>query len=270
MRQAGIVPRLRLQAAARTDVGTTRRENQDAFGVFPDLRAYVVADGLGGHRSGSVASTLAVQAIRDALAAGADDDLTPLTDTQGRSSICGRRLVLAVEDANARLRRESDAPERRGMGTTVAAVMFDALYGVVAVCHVGDSRVFRIRDGGIEQLTEDHTVVQEWVRAGRLAPEEARASPHRHVVTRALGSQDTVRPTVRLERPADGDLYVLTSDGVHDVLASDEIAAVVRDSAGDLDVACASLVALANERGGRDNATAVAVRCGVDGGPGPP
>jgi protein phosphatase len=167
-----------------------------------------------------------------------------------------------VEEANRRIREASRDPARAGMGSTVAAVLFDDRYGVVAICHVGDSRVFRRRRDRFEQLTEDHTVVQQWVREGRMAPADARTSPHRHVITQALGTQDLVRPGLRLEQPEPGDIYVLTSDGVHDLVSSDEIARVLDDAREDLDRACVRLVELANERGGRDNSTAVVVRYG--------
>lgn len=253
--------RLHVEGAAHSDVGRVRRENQDAFGVFPDLGCYVVADGLGGHRAGEVASRMAVDTLRDTLKELDDDDLTPVTDPKGFTSIGGRRLVIAVEEANRRIREASQTPSHAGMGSTVAAVLFDERHGIVAVCHVGDSRVFRVRDGAVEQLTEDHTVVQQWVREGRMGAEEAQTSPHRHMITQALGTQDLVRPALRLERPQLGDVFVLTSDGVHDLVTPAELGDVVSKTPDDLGLLCTRLVDLANQRGGRDNSTAVAVRC---------
>jgi protein phosphatase len=248
------------KAAALSDVGRVRAENQDAYGVFPALGLYVVADGLGGHVSGSVASAMVVEEVRRSLASAGDDDLTPVTDAAGRSSLAGRRLVIAVENANERIREASREPGRQGMGSTVASVLLDEVHEVLAVCHVGDSRVYRVRRGTIEQLTEDDTVVQQWVREGRIDPEDAGASPHRHMITQAVGTQELVRPALRLERPEPGDVFVLTSDGIHDRVPAGEIAAVVSEAADDLDVACFRLVDLANERGGRDNATVVLLR----------
>ena len=253
--------RWRTDAAAHSDVGRVRKENQDAYGVFPDLGFFVVADGLGGHRAGEVASQMAVETLRAALTATDDDDLTPVTDPHGSTSIGGRRLVIAVEEANRCIREASRDPAHAGMGSTVAALLFDQRYDVVAVCHVGDSRVFRVRNGAVEQLTEDHTVVQQWVREGRMAAADAQISPHRHMITQALGTQDLVRPGLRLERPEPGDVFVLTSDGVHDLVQADEIGRVVSETSGDLVRVCIRLVELANDRGGRDNSTAVAVRC---------
>lgn len=242
-------------------MGRVRKENQDAFGLFTDLNLYVVADGLGGHRGGQVASHMAVEALGRALAIDDDDDLTPVTDRDGRTSLGGRRLLIAIEDANEEVRQASKTPAQRGMGTTIAAVLFDVRYDVVAIAHVGDSRVFRVRAGQIEQLTEDHTVVQQWVREGRVDPEEARTSPHRHMITQAVGTQEVVRASLRLEPPMAGDLYVLTSDGVHDLVGSGDIRDIVGQHAHDLHGLCVRLVDTANERGGRDNATVVVVRC---------
>jgi serine/threonine protein phosphatase PrpC len=246
--------------AARTDCGLVRRENQDAYGVFTDLGLFLVADGLGGHRGGQVASRMAVDVVRTALASGLADDVTPVTGPGGLASTAARRLLRAFEDANASIWNAAREPERHGMGTTIVALLFDPDTDVVAVCHVGDSRMFRVRGDEITQLTEDHTMVQRWVREGRIGPEEAAISPHRHVVTHAVGTQRDVQPAVHLERPQVGDVFLLTSDGVHDGVTPAEMAAVVRAPTGGLEEACQRLVDVANERGGVDNATIVMVR----------
>lgn len=251
----------RLEGAVRSHVGRVRKENQDAFGFFPDIGLFMVADGLGGHEGGRQASTLAVDVVRDNVAATDDEDLTPISDRAGLVSLGARRLLAAVVEANDRVRDAGRDLARRGMGTTVAALLFDRLYGVIAVCHVGDSRVFRLRDGELSQLTEDHTVVQQWVREGRIQPEEVAASPHRHMITQAVGTQESVRPDVRLERPRDGDVYVLTSDGVHDQISPDEMTTALSECRDDLEMACLRLIDLANARGGRDNSTVLLVRC---------
>jgi len=147
------------------------------------------------------------------------------------------------------------------MGSTIAALFFDPLYDVVAVSHVGDTRVFRVRGMRIEQLTEDHTVVQDLVNQGRMTDEDARTSPLRHRITQAVGTADCVAPSLGLEVPRAGDVFVLTSDGVHDPVAPTEIAEVVRDARGDLELVCLRLIDLANLRGGRDNSTVLVVRC---------
>jgi protein phosphatase len=237
-----------------------RKENQDSYGFFPDLGLFVVADGLGGHQSGEVASRMAVEVVHGSLAATHDDDLTPMTDPHGLVSIGARRLLRALDEANATVWEASRDPERHGMGTTIVALLFDKGYDVVAVCHVGDSRVFRVRGVEVLQLTEDHTVVQQWVREGRIGPDEAAKSPHRHMITQAVGTQETVQPAVRLERPQVGDVYVLTSDGIHDGVTPEEIATALDATKGSLEQACFQLVDLANQRGGRDNSTVLMVR----------
>src|SRR5258706_6029709 len=245
----------RLEGAVRSDKGLVRKENQDAYGLFTDLGLFVVADGLGGHQGGQVASRMAVDVVRAALAATLDEDLTPMTDPRGLVSLGARRLLRALDDANASIWEAGRDPAQRGMGTTIVALLFDRGYDVVAVCHVGDSRVFRVRGDEVIQLTEDHTVVQQWVREGRIAPEEAAKSPHRHMITQAVGTQEEVEPAVRLERPQVGDVYVLTSDGVHDSVTPEEMAALVRGATGGLQRACCQLLGRCYQRGGRENRT---------------
>jgi protein phosphatase len=253
-----------IRGAARTDIGRTRRENQDAFGVFPALALYVVADGMGGHAAGGVASTMTIESIRRSLEEAGDEDLTPVIDAAGSSSVGGRHLMIALYQANERVLEASrrDA-SMKGMGTTVAALLFDPRYEVIAICHVGDSRVYRIRGEDVEQLTEDHTLVQRLLKEGKIEADEVATSPHRHVLTQALGVEELVRPDLRLEKPLPGDLFVLSSDGVHDAVGREEIGRVVRAAYPDLDRACADLVDLANARGGRDNSTVVVVHCGA-------
>lgn len=250
----------RLEGAVRSDRGRVRKINQDAFGFFPDLGLFMVADGLGGHQGGEVASRMTVDVVRDVIAADPDDDMTPMTDPQGLVSLGARRLLRALDEANTSVWEAGRDPERHGMGTTVAALLFDRAYDVVAVCHVGDSRVLRMRADQVVQLTEDHTVVQQWVREGRIGPDEAARSPHRHMITQAVGTQEAVNPAVRLERPAVGDVYVLTSDGIHDSVGADEIAGVLRATKASLEEVCFELIDLANQRGGRDNSTVLVVR----------
>src|SRR5262249_7811537 len=125
----------------------------------------------------------------------------------------------------------------------------------------GDSRVYRMRGDAMEQLTEDHTVVQQWVREGRITPQDALTSRHRHMVTQAVGTQPIVHPTLRLEAPTAGDVFVLTSDGVRDQVPLEDIARAVREAGDDLEAACFAVIDLANARGGRDNSTVVLVHC---------
>lgn len=249
-----------IRVAAKTDIGRVRRENQDAFGVFDDLLLFLVADGVGGHAGGRTASTLAVETIRRSVMETRDADLTPISDASGTSAAEGRRLTIALHAADDEIRTVAQRhPQLIGMCTTVAAVLLDRAQRVAAVCHVGDSRVYRLRDKRIEQLTNDHTVAQELRKAGHLALEDLATSPHRHVLTRSLGMQEELRPDVRLEACRAGDVFVLSSDGVHGAVSAEEIQAIVRGAGPDLDGACGQLINLANERGGRDNSTVIII-----------
>jgi len=251
-----------IRGAVRSDVGRKRRKNEDAFGFFPDLALYVVADGMGGHAAGQVASALAVETIRRSIIETADEDLTAATDNFGHHSVGGRRLVIALHNANERVLETSRSnPKMRGMGTTVAAVLFDAPCKAVAVCHAGDSRVYRVRGGSIEQLTEDHTVLRQLVRDGQVKPEDVASSKHRHVLTQAVGTNDVLHPELRLEEPQSGDVFLVCSDGVHDTVTPEEMLACVGQMPEDLDRVCEQLIKLANERGGKDNSTVLLVSC---------
>ena len=251
-----------IRQAVKTDIGKRRRENQDAFGDFPDMSLYIVADGLGGHAGGKAASALSVAAIRESLAQTENTDLTPLVDQCGSCSLAGRRLVIAVDHANERVLQASQTdPAMQGMGTTVAAMLFDHERELVAICHVGDTRVYRIRDATIDELTQDHTVAQQLFNDGKIDLEGLKTSPHRHLLTHAVGIGKVIHPTLRLEKPLPGDVFVLASDGVHNAVSNEEMLGVIRQAGPDLDSACTRLIALANERGGKDNSTVLLVAC---------
>lgn len=229
-----------LVCAGLSDRGLRRDKNEDAFACLPDLGLFLVADGMGGHAAGEIASRTAASAIPAKIQElMQDDDLTPLHDARGYPCVGARRLVIAVEHANDEIFRTAAANEsQRGMGTTVAAVHFSE--GYANLCHVGDSRIYRIRNGTIERLTKDHAIAA-------------------NVLSRALGTSAMVEATWRIEKVAPGECFVLCTDGVHGLIADDEILAIVERHADDYAAACAALIALANERGGRDNSTALVV-----------
>ncbi len=173
-----------ITTAVRTDCGKVRSRNEDAFGLFPDLQTYVVADGMGGQQGGTIASTLAVETIRHALL---DTDVqvqtpsrTPLQPSQPLLHAVYRAHTQVLEVSHRQL-------ELLGMSTTVAAVAFDSSQESAVICHVGNTRVYRLREAVLEQLTEDHTVAQQLVRAGLMSPHEWRTSRYRHVLTQAIG-----------------------------------------------------------------------------------
>ncbi len=229
---------VQVAGGAMSDRGLCRKINEDSFGYVPDLHLFLVADGMGGHAAGEVASQTATSAIIDKIREFmADDDLTPMHDATGRRCVGARRLMIAVEHANDEILRSAEADDsRQGMGTTVAAIHFSE--GFANLCHVGDSRIYRIRNGRIERLPKDHSIAA-------------------HVLSRALGTSPYIDPTCRIEPVASGECFVLCTDGIHGLINDDEILAIVERNGSDYEAACAALIALANERGGRDNSTAL-------------
>jgi len=250
-----------LQGAAITDTGKVRRNNEDTYGFFPDASFYVVADGMGGHVGGGVASSVAVETMHASLQATQDQDLTPVFDVSGQTSLACRRLLIALEEANNKVLDLSQQDRKlNGMGTTIAAILFEEATRQASICHVGDSRVYRIRGTLIEQLTEDHSLVQQLVRTGNLGPEEAKTFPQRHILMQAVGVRPIIQPDLRIETPEPGDVFIVCSDGIHSVVTEEELVEVIRHNATDLQRGCETLVALANSRGGRDNATVIIIR----------
>lgn len=236
-----------LVVAGRSDVGRLRDSNEDAW--FVGRRVLVVADGLGGHAAGEVASQLAVEQLA-ALDERADSSWADAVDSARAA------LRDAVVAGNRAIREAAAAdPARAGMGTTVtAAVVVDAQ---LCLAHVGDSRAYLLREGTLRQLTEDHSHVAELIRAGQITPAQARTHPYRAVITRALGLEDDV--AVDTPAPvalAPGDVVLLCSDGLTEPLTDEEIAEVLA-GADDPDRACGALVDAANAAGGPDNVTVV-------------
>ncbi len=250
-----------ITSAVRTDRGKVRSRNEDAFGIFPELQTYVVADGMGGQQGGVVASTLTVETICRALQ---DVDEHPHR-TNGVKMPPSLSLLNAVQQAHAQVLELSRCQlSLLGMGTTVAAVSFSSSQQAAVICHVGDTRVYRLRDTVLEQLTEDHTIGQQLVRAGLMSPQKLTTSRYRHLLTQAVGVSAEIHPAVRLETPQTGDLFLICSDGVYREIPDEEIRDTVQEAGTDLQQACDALVALANAHGGRDDSTIVALRYGSD------
>jgi len=252
--------RLVLNAGVASDTGRLRTTNQDSYAILPDLGLYIVADGMGGAQGGEVASRVAIETIRDAF--------------QERTA---EALAEAVARANDRIHEMGDAPDLRGMGTTTVAMAVvtedpdpdGADDGErpehLLVVNVGDSRAYLFRDGGLTQLTDDHSVVAELVRDGRITEEEAEAHPQRNVITRVLGVYPQVTADLWPVDAVRGDRYLLCSDGLFNEVTNDQMAAVLR-RLGDPNEAAAELVRLANEGGGRDNITVIVLDVVDDGG----
>jgi len=239
--------------AAATDVGRVRDQNEDAWTAVPGAGLYAVADGMGGHAAGEVASRLAVEAVEESLGDRAPD------------TVAGAREVLAaaVRAAGRRIREQArERPERRGMGTTLTAMLL-LTDGRGVVAHVGDSRAYRMRGEGLGRLTRDHTWVQARVDSGELTEDEARRHPASSVLTRALGADGFSEPDLFEIEWRPGDVYLLCSDGLTAAVGEPELEGelgrALREAA-DLEGAAGELVREANRRGGPDNITVLLVR----------
>lgn len=236
-----------LRATGCSHVGMRRQVNEDRYALAPDLGLFLVADGMGGHAAGQVASELATSAA-----------LSAVRSLQGGLTSPGDCLRHAIECANQRVRAEVQSrPDLAGMGTTM--VMLMAAGSRATLAHVGDSRAYLIRDRQMRRLTEDHSLVGELVRRGRLSEAEAREHPHRHVLSQAIGVRESVSAAVGEMSVLPGDVFVLCSDGLTTHLDDDEIVTIA-DGEPDLNEACQGLVDAANARGGQDNTTIVMLR----------
>jgi PPM family protein phosphatase len=225
--------------AVITDTGRKRRRNEDAYVCEPPL--FAIADGMGGAQAGEVASRLAAAALRESGA-----------ETGGEE-----RIYDLIQEANRRVYdRSSTDPSTSGMGTTITVALVEN--GNVAFGHVGDSRAYLIRDRRMEQITEDHSLVNELMKSGKLSREEAEAHPQRSVITRALGTDPDVDVDTFTIEAQTGDVFLLCSDGLTDMVDEDEILELVEANRADIDAALTALVRAANRSGGEDNITVVA------------
>lgn len=259
-----MTPAHSLTWAVSTDPGLRRTSNEDSYSTRADLGLFVVADGMGGHVAGEVASRVAVEAIEAFIeeTAGADRNRTWPFPFEPALSLEANRLKAAFRLANRRIANAiADSQDLRGMATTASAVLVGR--SSASVGHVGDSRVYVLRGGGLSQLTHDHSWVEEQVRAGTLTPSAARQHPWRNVVTRALAGGDDPEVDVTEVSPAPGERYLLCSDGLFGVVADERIAAILGQAGVPLDRICRSLVDAANQAGGPDNITALVIEFDV-------
>ncbi|MEZ4405819.1 MAG: Stp1/IreP family PP2C-type Ser/Thr phosphatase [Polyangiales bacterium] len=251
---------VRMEMFGETNVGMKRTHNEDNFSIIAEENLVIVADGMGGHASGEVASKMAVDAMREFFEATAKDpDATWPYKMDKQRSYEENRLITGIKLANLRIFEAAQRePRFRGMGTTI--VVCAAVREGLIVGHVGDSRVYRIRSGAIEQLTEDHSLLNDYLKMRKLTEEEIANFPHKNVIVRALGMKEIVKVDSRLEHPNPGDIFLLCSDGLSGPVADPELLRLVEENKGDLKVAASRLIAKANENGGPDNITCCLVR----------
>lgn len=236
-----------MDVAALTDVGRIRSANEDAYGLCPEAGLFVVCDGMGGAAAGEVASQLSVAAVTEAIC-----DPQMANDPR-------RALETGIAEANQRVFSRSERePSLHGMGTTLVALLVRE--GHVWIAHAGDSRCYRLRTGFLERMTEDHSLVNEQVRLGQITEAEAEVSPMRNVITRAIGTRATVMPDIEEVATEHGDLFLLCSDGLTKEVPEPRLAEILGMRSPDLQTLCQRLIDEANDSGGSDNITAVAVR----------
>jgi len=246
-----------LQFAAKTDTGLLRSHNEDSIAVDPEHGFAILADGMGGYNAGEVASGIATAIIKQSL----EDQLRHFSWAE--HPIPGKQLQQmmtdSVERANTSILEEACSEQQySGMGTTVVATLFH--HDKVIVAHVGDSRLYRLRQAKLTLITRDHSLLQEQIDAGLIDPEEARFSPNRNLITRAVGVDHGLEVEIHEYHTKPGDIYLLCSDGLSDMLPTQEIAELLNRLDTDLDAACDALIQRPTDNGGRDNTSTILVK----------
>lgn len=250
---------MRLTAAGDSHVGLRRAHNEDAFLLLLEERLLCVADGMGGHASGEVAAHVAVEEMAEFFRlTGRDEEGTLPFPFDPERSYHENRLVAGVKLANQRIRERARADERlRGMGTTLVTAWFSDRAPEALLAHVGDSRAYLYRRGTLVQLTEDHSLLNDFIKAHRPSQAEIEAFPHKNVIVRALGMRDELEVDLVRLPLEEGDLVLLCCDGLSGMLPDIRIAEILRGARGDLPRGVQELIAGANEAGGIDNITCV-------------
>ena len=240
-------------------MGRKRTHNEDSFALVESENLYLVADGMGGHASGEVASRMAIETMAEFFAAtSADPEATWPYKMDKARGYDENRLVTGIKLANRRIYEAAQRETRlHGMGTTMVALL--AVRDAMLIGHVGDSRVYRMRNGALEQLTEDHSLLNDYIKMKSMTPEEIESFPHKNVIVRALGMKETVKVDAILDTPKPGDVYLLCSDGLCGPASDDEIKEIVLKHK-DLRDSAQALIDRANEHGGPDNVTVVLCR----------
>ena len=238
-----------------TDTGKVRPHNEDAIGTDLDVGLVVLADGMGGYKAGEVASALAIKTVTETVSAGIKE-ARKMKSTESGYSPETVLLRNAVAKANKVINETAkNQPQCEGMGTTIVACMY--YDNKVSIAHVGDSRLYRLRRDQFEQVTLDHSLLQELVSRGFYTPEEARKSLNKNLVTRALGIEPTVQVDVQEDVMLVGDIHLLCSDGLSDMVEDADIHLTISTFNANLDMAAQQLVRMANDNGGRDNISVV-------------
>ncbi|MCK6371547.1 MAG: Stp1/IreP family PP2C-type Ser/Thr phosphatase [Gammaproteobacteria bacterium] len=248
--------RSKFRSVQLTDTGRVREHNEDAIGTNLDAGLLVLADGMGGYNAGEVASGIAVKTVLDLVANGCDREQRNAVDPE--TQLMRQSIILrdAVARANKIIHQTARSqPQCEGMGTTIAACLF--YDNRVSLAHVGDSRIYRFRRNRFEQLTMDHSLLQELVDRGYYSQEEAARSTNRNYVTRALGVEATVQVAIQEDQVVPGDIYLLCSDGLPDMVEDEDIHLTISTFSANLDVVGQQLIQLSNDHGGKDNISVI-------------
>ncbi|HUK56986.1 MAG TPA: Stp1/IreP family PP2C-type Ser/Thr phosphatase [Nitrospiria bacterium] len=250
---------MQIKAFGQSDVGRVRSSNEDAWAVIQDLQFFIVADGMGGHAAGEIASHMAVDIMHEFMRTSVQSsEVTWPADIDRNLPLPVRRLVAAGHLANEKIFQSSRAnPKLNGMGTTMVAVLVDQDTAYVA--HVGDSRAYLFRNGRVDRLTEDHSLINDYIQQGLLKIDEANQHPLKHVITRALGSSMKVEVDVKSVPLMEGDALLLCSDGLSNLLTDEELRMNGPELLAKPQAACQRLIDLANHKGGDDNVTVVLI-----------
>jgi len=243
----------------KTDVGLMRDHNEDAISCDENIGLAILADGMGGHRGGEMASAITVSTVLEAVTEKIKKIKSGESDKETGYSLESLAVHEAITLANKNVHDSSETnAQYRGMGTTVVVTLFyDNRF---TVAHVGDSRLYRLRDAELEQITRDHSLMQELIDRGFYTPEQARNSLNKNLVTRAIGIDKKVQIDVQEDITMVNDIYLLCSDGVNDMIEDELIRTAMLDNENDLEKAAEEIIRLANEHGGKDNISALLVK----------
>ncbi|MFN3202961.1 MAG: Stp1/IreP family PP2C-type Ser/Thr phosphatase [Bradymonadia bacterium] len=251
---------MRITSAGRTHVGMKRTHNEDSLRICRDQNLFIVADGMGGHASGEVASQLSVETLAEFYRATAEDDeiTWPFKLDKGMG-YQESRITTGVKLSNRRVYENACRDAKlKGMGTTLVTLYLHGGNGYIG--HVGDSRVYRFRSGQLTQITEDHSLLNDYIKIKKLTPEEIEAFPHKNVIVRALGMKENVQVDVHAEKAQIGDIFLLCSDGLSGMITDEGMEQILVTHGSDLEKSCEVLIETANQNGGTDNITVILAR----------
>ena len=253
---------MKIRYAAKTDVGMKRNHNEDYFALIEDEQLFLVADGMGGHAMGEVASKLAAETIQEFYHRTKDEDATWPYKLDRQLSYVENRLVCGIKLANSRIfEAQIKDAQCKGMGTTIVSCLVSG--NKIYFAHVGDSRGYRVsKDGTVKQMTRDHSLLEDYKEAKPdMTEEEQRNFPHKNVITRALGMRETVQVDCKAYDIQDGDTFMLCCDGVSGMIDDKNIGVILHNNAPDLEKTVTAIIDTSNKNGGVDNITAIIVRC---------